>query len=1288
MPTQWSPTPAQSAAMTLTGRDILVSAAAGSGKTATLTERIIRLLTEARPDGTHAGDISRMLIVTFTRAAAAELRARLSAALSAAIAAHPEDRYLYRQLVALGNAHICTIDAFYLEPVRAHFEQLGLPSAFRLADEYELTPLKEQTLRRLIADAYDRAAVASAPAGQPLDALRDNRFAEALDNLMPNRDRGELPSVLLSLYEKLLTYPAGVELLRTASERLRKEAEIPLAESEMGQALMHDITERLSALGSAMSRACGKLQEHPVLCERYLPAFAQDLDTLHHLCNAVEVGDLAGAREILNTYKPASLKAIPRGTELPADTEHHKQTRAAVKETLAALRECTLFGDEDAVHASMRRTADTERILYDLLTAYDAAIGEEKLRRGMLDFSDIRRCMYRLLVDRDGNVTDIARTLADSFDAVYIDEYQDVDAVQDAIFAILGAGGKRFMVGDIKQSIYSFRGAEPSVFTHYRDTFPPYDRAQETDTGVCVYMSENFRCDRSVIDFTNAVCAPLFRACGDRLNYRAEDDLVCAKADADAHPHPVRVVLLEKPQETDVTESAEAPEQAGTAEKPGTAEGVGTVEQAPAAPRARSARTLSPEALWIAGEIHRLLCEEPGEGETRPRPGDIAVLLRSMTMAGDLATALRAYGIDTTYTAKEDLSSHPDTILLYNLLCVIDNPRDDVPLMGLISAEASPFTLADILTVRAAISPGLPLYDALCAAAQGAPLPEETSPDLVSRARAFLSDLERFRAMATTLPADRLLRKLYSEPFLADKATTPPLLALYDMARRCQSGTYCGLYQFVTYLRTMMEGDRAFSAAKLHAGGDAVQILSIHKSKGLEFPIVFVAGCGQRFNRDDLSAPVLFDPALGIATKLYRDETASLEETLPREVIAGRLGREQLREEMRILYVALTRARERLYVTAKMSSTAQRALDRAAGGDPGDPNRFFSMGNDIDWILSALAEDVRPAAERRWGVEVHPLPDGLQEQPDAAARGNDALTGTEATLQPDVQDFCRRVLTEHHAYTDPRALLRKLPTKAAASKLHGITLEDVQSGSLRFDDGEGDEGLADAFLSEEEQSPDQLRRRIELMRAATPAFDTLLETRRSAGAAERGTAMHLFLQYCDYCRLARTGVPQEIETLIADRFLTRHTAEILNRDQLERFLESDLFALILRADRTYRELHFDRFLPYERLTRDAALARALRGYSLYVQGSLDLLLEMPDGALILCDYKTNRARAADGDVDSDRFQARLEQEHTDQLRLYSDAVLGLFGRRPDRVLIYSTPLGKTFDLTDAALKKS
>lgn len=1274
-------TDAQECAMQLCGRDVLVSAAAGSGKTATLTERILRSLTAK--DEEERGDISRMLIVTFTRAAAAELRSRISKKLSDAIATCEDDdmrKKLNDQLLKLGSAQISTIDSFYQDVVRTNFDRLGLPAGFRLVEDSELQPLKERILSHIIEEGYRSARKAGDEPDAPLDSLADNAFADAMDDVVANRDRGDLAKILLKLYDRLLTYPDELKLLKASADRMEREAALPITKTRVGKEFLNIYLPPLYDMYETLSQADTLLALTPA--EPNAELFMKEGEAVKDFIEALKEDAWDRARDLVLSYSSAGNLKRVSAKDAPEEYAICKEAREDVKDFFTKRLPRFMKHDAEECANRMKRTAQTQRLLYDILSRFDQRIGEEKRRRAAFEFTDIRRFMLRLLEDEEGNATDIARALSDRYTAVYIDEYQDVDAVQDRIFMLIGKGGKRFMVGDIKQSIYGFRGSDPSRFKRYKDDFPAVLCAigdpNLSPDGNRVAMSQNFRCDRSVIQFTNDVCNYIFEVCPDSLNYLpSEDDLVKGKEDKDCLGKPVHVVMLQDPSNAQKS----APE-----------------------------GTLDAEALYISDEIARLLHGGYlAEKKRKLCAKDIAILTRSEIGAEQLVKALMRYNIPTTFAPRVNLASDPQMTMMVSLLSVIDNPHDDMPLMGLLAAQGSPITLADVLTVRNLAGAGS-LYDDLRdAVTQGT---SDLSAPTLQSLRALFKQLDEWRSLASVLPIDKLLRHIYAHPSLAPIANSPALLAIYDHARNFQSASFCGLYQFLQYFRRVLEKPSELSAAGLKEQENAVKIMTIHKSKGLEFPVVFLYKCAKQFNTMDEREAMVFDPELGVATKQYVPETVSMTSTLTREVIIRRMHERAHEEEMRILYVALTRARERLYVTATVSKNA---IGNASSPTRGNRYAILSASNSFAWILSALTEP-----NCRGPLDASVVNITTTDVAEILAKADEPLTefpepeaplvtdeAEQTTVTPDTEqvesadttekkkndddeetdeertlkiaqdgDFYRSVLEQHRTYVDTHAVVRRLPTKAAASKLRSAMLDEIWLPDELGSDTNGQKSRDGEAMGDTRA---YIKSRIELMQRAERTFDSLVKGAQNS-AAEKGTATHLFLQHCNFTRLARDGVDAELALLTQkDGPLSERVRELVNRDQLEAFCQSELFRIISESDNEpHRELHFDRFIPYASLTKNESLSRSLEDYKLYVQGSLDLLLRDKDGKLWLCDYKTDRIHA---DTE-EGIRRQLLDAHADQLRIYAEAVEGLFGHRPDHIVIYSLPLGRHVELTN------
>ena len=1249
MATKW--TPAQAHAMETQGRNLLLSAAAGSGKTATLTARIIRSLT----DPEHPADISRLLVVTFTRAAANELKTRISAALSAALTEQPGNRHLTRQLISLGSASICTIDSFCLSLVRANFQTLSLSPDFRLADETELAVLKRAMMDDLIEEYYDKKS--------------DGEFAALADHFIGMRNDSQLSSILTEVYKKVAKYPEGMAFFENCSRRYEEEADLPFLTTHLGNEVKNYTLMRLRADLDRMEHAIAEITDAGAAQKAYEKSFTYDRDTCATLIEKLNQNDYEGVRMLLLAYAPirvGSLKASEKTEQTIAACAVRNQVVKDLRDEIAS----HFALSEEKIPTLARATARVCREMHTFFTDYETRLNEEKRNRAVCDFGDITRMSYRLLVNEDGTPTDTAREIAERYDAIYIDEYQDVDAVQDAIFTAIAKPNNRFMVGDIKQSIYGFRGAEPSIFADYRRRYPIWQADAPTDNSdrlsESIYMSENFRCDRNVIRFVNAVCSYLFAACGESIGYLPQDDLIFSKAEPEGYAAPkVQVRVIVPPEKTDE-------------------------EDTPAEAMQEDAEeTVNPEIRYVVSEIVRLLHEGKKADGTPIRPKDIAILSRSTAMHTAFAEALEAEGIPASTAEQKDFFENPEVLLLLCLLNAIDNPTRDIPLAGVLRSPLFGFSMDDLVLIRSR-TPDCPLIDAL----RGMGAASEDDP-LSRKCREFEAILTRYRDMARTLPVDRLLRQLYRETCMlayagsgkehrdrnAIRTRRTNLLRFYEYARRFESGSFKGLYQFISYVSGIIE-----EGTKIEFGGsvasDAVSIMTIHKSKGLEFPVCFLCGAGGYFNQSDVKNTLLFDRDMGLAIRIPDDTGFARLNTPMRLAIIARQNEKLREEEIRLLYVAMTRARERLYLTAKSRSSSAKLEESAYLRTAfGTDHRVALMDchSYLEWTLAALqtgrGEDCF-ALQMLTPTQVDEYAQQIKARcrltPPEGDTENEILTTENietAALQAWRDRFDFRYAYEH---------LTTLPSKISVSDLHPGVLDEqlnIEAEDARFAEEDTQLRLQISGRMVDADTDSM----IEKWLSRTPAFCQPAHE-QEISAAERGTATHLFLQFCDMENARRAGVCAEAARLTKERFLPPYVAERIREEQLTRFFESDFYASLRRARRVWREQRFQLLLPADRFTENTDYARELSGESLLIQGVIDLFFEDEDGRLILCDYKTD-ALSVEERRNPALTQKKLSERHGRQLAYYAEALEQLCGRRPDQVVIYSLPLGETVHIS-------
>lgn len=1169
-------TKSQLEAIEARGCDLLVSAGAGSGKTAVLTERIIRRLTND-PDA----DITRMLIVTFTKAAAGELRERISSALSDALAADPKNRHLERQLMRLDSAKICTIHSFCLDLLRENFTAAGLSNDFRIADDAEARLLSRSLMNELIEDCYN---------GKISD------FETLSDALTGTKGDDSLEDIFLGLYSDLSSYSEGLNFISDFADELESDSAGDFASSRCGKEIMIHIADSTRGYLDCFTDIIPWIEGDEKLRKAYSPAFNYDADFIRGLQSLCKTGSYSELCDFMNSYNPPRLGSI-RG-ELDDDVTNAKEQRTEFKKKLAEISEKFFSLSSEKIAENQLATAKMLRKLHELLSIFDERFTREKRRRGIADFSDLERLTLSILT-KNGCPTEIAKTTAERFDEIFIDEYQDVNSLQDAIFSSIARSGidtKRFMVGDIKQSIYGFRGAEPGIFESYRENFAH-------GSGKTIFLSNNFRCDHQIINFTNLVSNTVFTNATGALPYYPEDDLVHSKPGDDPGT-PVKIALFEKPEEDDTR-----------------------------------------EAEFVASEIIRLMQTETKDDGSKLKFSDFAILMRSAAdRADEFRQVFEAYGIPLYNNTGGDFFENAEVLLALCLLNVIDDPHRDIYLAGLLKSPLFGFTLDELTLIRRSDQNGS-LFDAL---------KFYTLENGFKKGIDFLDTLKKYQHKAEELPVDRLIWYLYTDTdlpalvFGSDENGSlrrANLTLLYEYARRFESSSFKGLYNFIRYINDILADKAKLEPAKIFSeSSDTVKLMTIHQSKGLEFPVVFLCGCGKKFNENDLRQNIVVQRNLGIAMKLPDSTKFARFDTPVRQAIVKKLGDTQSEEEMRILYVAMTRARERLYVTAEVSEPEEFLEKCRSDAKRLSRSTIMQNGSYIKWILtSAAANDLRKK----------PSPcDIIFPEPNFPEPDHPQATENRS----EVPEELKKLVREHFDFIYPNEFLTKLPAKLSVSELYPTVLD------------------SEAAQLEPEELP-EITAKVPLFMQETPTD--------SASPAERGTATHCFMQFCDFERFKNRTQP--LEKIISDecarlgdeKFLTPRAVSLVNKYQLKNFFESTVFEEICNSAKVFREHRFNVKLPASDFTADNALKSSILGEFILVQGVMDCFYENNDGSFTLVDYKTDYIPRGMPTAEAEKM---LLDRHRLQLGYYSKA-LALITKKPiARTIVYSFGLGRAIEI--------
>lgn len=1188
-------TPKQKQAIEARGKTLLVSAAAGSGKTATLTERIVRKLTDEQ----NPADISRMLIVTFTRLSAADLKRKISNAISEELSKNPTSQYLSKQLVLLESAHICTIDSFYLDIVRSNFQRLSLPSNFRLADEGEMALLRKSVMDEIIEKHYDS------------NTENDDGFLPFVENFTSAKQSDTLSDIFLALENKLCSKTEGTNAILSFANELTSDLELDFFESKQGRIIYNYLLSGVKSYRNAISRCCDVIAASEKASAAYLSAFAYEKNFLSDFLAILEKKNYALARAHAMTFNKQRLSTLKKEFQ----TDEIISCKGLRDEECAFIKEINekFFSfDDEKIKSSMHKTANILRSLYSVLSEFQKASLEEKIKRKAFDFDDIRRFAYQLLTDENGEPSDIAIAYRDQFDEIYIDEYQDVDAMQDRIFTLISKPNNRFMVGDIKQSIYSFRGADTDVFAGYKKSFPAFESSVNSDYAL-IFMSNNFRCDENVIDFTNKVFSFLFGNCGESIEYTPDDDLIFSKVEEG------RILSSPKTNVTIITADESAKEDYGEDD-----------EEKP---------DINPEAIWIANEIQRLIKHEYKADGTKIEPRDIAVLMRATTPAGDITRALEALNIPCSDNSKYDLFETPDVLLVLSLLSSIDNPHRDIPLAATLYSPIFTYTMDELIEIRTSAEPKLSLFEALRDY-------KGENKHITEKNKYFIDKLIKYRTLATSMPIDKLLNHIYRDLSITslDGVNAQNLTRLYEMARRFESGSFKGLNNFISYINELIENKKVPSLSYEDADTNAVQMITAHKSKGLEFPVCFICNTQSTFSTEDTKPNLLYHSRAGIGLKLAYEGGMARLNTPIREAVALEISNAQIEEEMRILYVALTRARERLYITAHTRSHLEKLEEKSS-------------------LASKFASDFKIKKCRNWLsmilAAIYPLKDGgsftftalEKDAVELNLLGNIEST-EELSFYGIITDEQIKEIKDRLDFRYPHSHLNKLPAKLSVSKLTPTVLDDIDNDAATL------ESFDEAKILEIEE---------------------FFESKSKTTSADKGTATHLFLQFCDFQNAEKNGAKAELSRLVDKKFIAPQVAELINLKQIELFFESKFYSTLKSAKKTYREQRFNILLPASHFTQDEEFKSEIDKEELLVQGVIDLFFEDENGNIILCDYKTDHLTPEELKDEALVIQ-KMKDRHGRQLEYYAMAIERFLGKRPESVLIYSLPYGEAVEI--------
>lgn len=1315
-------TPEQQKVIELHNSNILVSAAAGSGKTAVLVERIIRMICE----GEHPADIDRLLIVTFTNAAAAEMRERIAAGIAARLDADPGNEHIQKQSALLHNAQITTIDSFSLFLIRNHFNEIGLDPDFRVADEGEIKLLQQEVLGQLLEDAYagkmrlssgecdDSAKYESYEPGETKQENRGQenteetarwesleRFHACVEYFCPGGRESVLEQHILNLSRYAGSFPWPEEWLEERKEDYAAGDLDALLQSDYGKYLAERVTR-------VVQGCLTKMQEVKKLCElpdgpyMYGELADAEIDRLERLA---EYQDLKEQAEKIPAMTFGRLPSKKDDSVDPAKRELAKSIRNSVKDTFGKLTEQYFKTPLELVVEQGKACREPLQTLLDLVLEFDRRVLAAKQERHLIDFSDMEHYALQILLKREvvepeGTTevegqnrqngsrekvqyvvtpSDVALEYRQYFQEILIDEYQDSNLVQEYLLSAISGEAEghfnRFMVGDVKQSIYKFRLARPELFLEKYDTY------QEEGKLCRIDLAKNFRSRVQVVNTVNEVFSRIMSRKIGGIEYDEKAALYPGAVYPAAEDPAYRseLLLLSKP-----AKEAEADE--ASAKNPMDAESAITGNY-------DNVRQL--EAMAIATRIKELRetlkVTEKSTGELRPvRYSDMVILLR--TTSGwdeEFKKVLEQQGIPVYITSKTGYFGASEVQELLQFLRVLDNPRQDIPLFGVMQSVFGGFTQEEIAVIRSGRK-RMTLYEALEEVAQRNA--EQTTDIMLGTAeqemqgtetedksyiaseyklqvkvRKFLETINHYRDLTPYTSIRDLLQCVIDDFDYLNYVTALPaggkrranVEMLLTKAAAFEKTSYFGLFHFIRYMEQLEKYDVDYGEADtLDENADVVRIMSIHKSKGLEFPVVFVSGLSKRFNMQDANQSMIVDMDLGVAVDYVDSVRRIKNKTLRRNVLSAKMKEDNLAEELRVLYVALTRAREKLILTSVLDKADEKwELSQMTGQEKLTYLDFSEAGSYMDFLLPILPQtdiDVRimgiedlAAAEIREQLRLGDRREMLRR---VAEQSDDNVSNNRKLSQ----------LRERFSYQYPYPGLQKLYTKTTVSELKIAAMAEKDEAAFHTFEEKEVVPYIPAFRREKEKVSGAVRgnafhRTMELLDFDWIFLASGLFTKCPENYAEYQAGL-------DKDRLQKRleeFIKRETESLR----LTEEYAQAVSLPKIRHFLEQELAYRMWRAEEQallYREQPFVLGIDAGRLNPELPAEEKV-----LIQGIIDVFF-VENGEIVLLDYKTDVIES---------LQA-LWNRYSVQIQYYEEALTKLMQMPVKEKILYSFYLEK------------
>jgi ATP-dependent helicase/nuclease subunit A len=1218
--TKW--TKEQQSAIDTRHCNLLVAAAAGSGKTAVLVERIIKIITDIK----SPVDIDRLLVVTFTSAAAAEMRERIGEAISRELDRNPDSKTLQRQLTLLNRSNITTMHSFCLDVIRNNFHHIDLDPNFRISDETEALLLKQELLQELLEDKYEES---------------DENFLALVESFGGSRDDSPIIDMIGNLFSFSMSGPWPEKWLREKAEEFNLPEDFDIGESSWGQVLKNSIEIDLLAAKYKLLNAV-EICETGAGLQPYLDNIKSDLSMIEGLLSDLK----EDFDSLYNGFCSIEFTKLNRvGKDVDKDAQEEvKDIRDEVKDKIKAIRgEIFNVSPKEAVEA-LRAMYPIMKTLSELVIEFDKRYKEKKRERGMLDFNDLEHLCLKILTDFDdkGEIipSNIALGFREKFDEVLVDEYQDSNNVQETIINMVSRkftdDPNVFMVGDVKQSIYRFRQAKPELFLEKYNTYP----SEEGKKDRRIMLFKNFRSRDEVINSVNYIFKQLMSKTVGELDYTEREalnlgaDFKVLEEEGSVVGGNTELHIIDRTgQSTDENDNDQDSEDGEEGQVQ-----TNLLEE-------EELDNIQLEARLVAKRIKELMNSSEGNQfkvfdkdikAYRPvKYKDIVILMRATSnWAPVFMEELGGEGIPVYADAGTGYFQTVEIRTIMALLQIIDNPMQDVPMLSVLRSPIFSFTPEELIDIRM-LDREKYFYENIKTIAQ---VDNEVAittlasryifeESIQEKAQYFIDALERWREKSIHMPIDEFIWYLYMDTSYYGYVGAMPggvqrqanLRILFQRARQYEQTSFSGLFNFINFINRLRNSSGDMGSAKiLGENEDVVRIMSIHKSKGLEFPIVILAGSGKQFNLMDLNRNILFHEEMGYGPDFVDYKRRISYTTIKKQAIKKKFKLESLSEEMRILYVAFTRAKEKLIITGSVGnfekSSARWCYAASQGEDRVAPHEVVKAKTYIDWIGMALAKHkdgelirktansfINPTAQdesSHWSIKLWNKTDIvginnlLTEEEEAEEKELFIDRLTESEFDSEIR---RRLEWEY-----PYILASKIPANVSVSELKRAALDDDNEQNV-----------------------------VSLYRAQHVTKPAFLQEEKGLSAAERGTALHAVMQRLDLDIVStREEIENQIAYMVAKEFITAEQAEAVRSSKVLRFFNSWIGKRMLDAHRTTRgvrrEIPFYIDIPSTTVRKDLPEER-YKDEMVRLQGVIDCYFEEADGTVVLLDYKTDYA---------------------------------------------------------------